>query len=186
MAMAKRTANAEVETTEQVANEVMNISTFSREDLAGIESFDDALRLASAEFGNVATADQEIGDGFRIATEDDKRKMVGVPLMLLDWSFREGDFADYVSIHAIAAGPDNRAVKWILNDGSTGICRDLRDYTTKTGRTGGLMVRAGLRASDYVIDPESGTPLTKQQAAEYTAQGKRTAPATTFYLDTSA
>lgn len=164
--------------------------TFSREELGAIQSFEDAVRLAAATFGTVTQAHEEplLGDGFRVATEDDKMRLIGVPLFLLDWAFRISDYGqeDWVSVHAIQPGSNNEAIKWIINDGGTGIARDLREYTVKTGRMGGLQVRNGLRVSKYFIDSDTKEALTKQQVREYQISGKGMSPAATFYLDTSA
>lgn len=171
---------------QEIVPEVMATpSTFSRDELSEISTFDDALRLAGMTYGTVVTADEEIGDGFKVATEDDKRRLCGVPLMFLEWAIRDGDFGAYVSIRAVAQ-TETGITKWILNDGSTGIAEDLVSFQKKTGRTGGLFVRQGLRVSDYWIDAETGVPLTKKEYGEYIARGERTAKASTFYLDTSA
>lgn len=183
-------ATEETGTVEEVntTGEVMAVpSTFSREELSGISSWDDAMRLAQAEYGTIVTADTEIGDGFRLADEDDKKWLVGVPLFLLEWTFRAGDFAeDYVSIRAISQNPDGASTKWIINDGGTGICRDLRDFSQKTGRFGGLLVRNGLRVSEYMVDNETKQVLSKGEYKDAVAEGRKTFPASTFYLDTSA
>jgi hypothetical protein len=161
---------------------------FSREELSGIESFEDAMRLATSAHGTVVNAHEslELGDGFKIADEEDKGRLIGVPLMLLEWSFRDGDFGDYVSIRAISQGEDGKTTKWILNDGSTGIKEDLEDFTKKTGRTGGLFVRNGLRVSRYHIDAKTREPLSKAEYRDAVADGRKVVPAATFYLDASA
>lgn len=183
-------AKAQPSTSKAESTEVeLAPSQFSREELQGIESFDDAVRLALSTNGTVVNAHQtpELGDGFRVADEAAKRRLIGVPLLLLEWTFRPGDYADdYVSVRAISQDENGNTRKWIINDGSTGIARDLRDFQTKTGRTGGLMVRNGLRVSDYHIDAETREPITRNEYREYQASGKKAAPAATFYLDTSA
>jgi len=187
----RKSDKATEETTVEEVNttgEVMAVpSTFSREELSGITSWDDALRLAQSEYGDIVTADTEIGDGFKVATEDDERRLIGVPLFLLEWTFRAGDFGDdYVSIRAISQGDSGVSTKWIINDGGTGICRDLRDFTKKTGRFGGLLVRNGLRVSDYQVDNETKQVLSKGEYKDALAEGRKTFPGYTFYLDTSA
>src|SRR6267378_6689905 len=93
---AEQTGTAEEANT---TGEVMAVpSAFSREDLGNIASWDDAVRLAIDVYGGVLVADTEIGDGFKKATEDDQRRLIGVPLFFLEWTFRAGDFTDYVSI----------------------------------------------------------------------------------------
>jgi hypothetical protein len=173
--------------------EVMTVpSSFTRAELSSVESFDDALRLLQAQGETIVAAHEtELGDGFRLATEEDKRRLIGVPLLLLEWMFYQGDFGDFVSIKVVAQSENGQASKWILNDGSTGICADLRDFTTKTGRTKGLLVRKGLRASDYWINaekdsPDYGKPLSRTEHRTALANGLKVAPASTFYLDASA
>lgn len=161
-------------------------SRYADADLRNIESFDDAMALATQMYGGVAVAHDEIGDGFRLASSEDKKRFVGVPLMFLEWTFRDGDFGDYVSILSVTQNPNGSIEKWIINDGSTGLRDDLRSFTRETGRTGGLFVRNGLRVSEYFIDPENGTPLNKEEVKAYYAVGSPVAPAATFYIDTSA
>lgn len=167
---------------------------FSRKELSSIHSFEDALRLAADTYGGVVAAHEaeDLGDGFRLATEEDKKRLVGVPLMLLDWTFREGDYTDqYVSIMAVAQMEGGVIGKYIINDGSTGIRVQLREYQDETGRTGGLMVRNGLRMSEYPVNMEDGETKgmpfkSKQEYRHHVAQGKKVGEARTFYLDTSA
>jgi len=163
---------------------------FDREQLGGIDSFDAAIALAVAEYGDVIdAADQPLlGDGFRVATEDDKRnKLVGVPLLLLNWTFRGSDYGTdedtYVSVQAIQREENGGAVKWIINDGGTGIARDLREFTQKTGRDGGMICKTGLRVSDYVTDQDTGVPLTKKEVRQYMIDRKAMGQGHTFYLD---
>lgn len=183
--MAKsRNAGTDVE---QVTVEAVELaSDYSREELAGINSFDDAIRLAQAKYGTVRNA-QDLGDGFRLAEKEDKFRLCGVPLMLLEWTFRDGDYGDmYVSIHAVAQEASGAISKWIINDGSTGINKQLQEYQGETGMPGGLMVRGGLRASEYDTDLESGEPITKKEAARRQSQGIKTGRGCTFYLATNA
>lgn len=158
---------------------------FDKDQRSAIETWDDALRLAMEEFGTILNiADTSLGDGFRVASEDDKRRLIGVPLLLLEWRWVDGDFGDYVSVAAIAQG-DN-GTKWIINDGSTGIREQVREIETKYGVNGGVMVRNGLRVSDYNTDLETGEPLSKKEWIEANKANKKTGKGHTFYLDTSA
>lgn len=160
---------------------------FNREQLGAIDSFDAAIALATAEFGDIVLADAEVGDGFKVATDSDKRTTLsGSPLLLLDWSFRESETGEWVLIHAVQRSDDGGVTKWVITDGSTGLCRELKEYEEKTGREGGMLVRNGLRVSDYYIDPETGTGLTKGQVREYMIAKKKMVEASTVYLDTSA
>lgn len=182
---------------EQPAAELMPAaSDFTRDELASIETFDDAVRLAESAYGVTVFADSNeagIGDGFKVGTEDDKARLVGVPLYFLEWTFREGDYGDggYASVKCIQRDDAGRAVKWILNDGSTGIYEQLRDFARKTGRQGGLAVKHGLRVSEYptnAIDGhvDYGKPLSKAEHREMLIAGKAVGKGRTFYIDTSA
>jgi len=190
-------------TTEEIVAESLNMldtdtgkavvlsTTFTKEEYGMIDSFDAAMDLATRTFGDVVAAHEQplLGDGFRVADEDDKLMLIGVPLLLLDWSFKDSDYGqdqDWVLIHAVQRGSNGEALKWVISDGGTGIAHDLQEFTNKTGRTGGLAVKRGLRKSDYFIDPDTKKTLTKAQVREYMVAGKKTAPAATFYLDTSA
>lgn len=140
---------------------------FDDDALLAIQSFDDAAALLASEDIPVVAADQVIGNGFAVV--NDKGFLCGVPMMLLSWHFNNGDNGQFVSIHAVANLPGNTLGKYIVNDGSTGIYAQLLKYTEKTGKTAGLVVKRGLRRSDYTYDDNG-----------------QTKNATTFYLDTSA
>jgi hypothetical protein len=165
---------------------------FSTEDYAAIGSFDDAIALASGVYGDILSAEDvpEFSDGFRVATEQDKRNMVGVPLFLVDWKFLDSDYGvegdKFVVIHAVTRNDDGGVTKWVITDGSTGIARDLRNFTEKTGRDGGMLFKGGLSISEYQTDntdgPGRGTPLSKAQVRQYMIERKAMAPAHTFYL----
>jgi hypothetical protein len=170
---------------------------FNREQLGAIDSFDAAMALAEQEFGSVVLAHEEslLGDGFRKAEDADKERLIGKPLLFLDWRFLPSDFGqdDWVFIHAVERGENGQAIKWMISDGGSGIARDLREYTAKTSRTGGMIVKNGLRKSSFYFDNNKdsdnfGKALSKSQVAEYmtTGRAKTMAQATTYYLDTSA
>lgn len=191
------TTKPETENSTEPSTDIAQSQFFTREQYAGIENFDQAIALAEAEFGTVVIASDDplLGTGFKKTTDEDKDRLVGVPLLLLDWRFNSGDYGDkeYVSIHAVSS-VDGKAQKWILNDGGSGIYRDLKEYTTKTGRQGGLAVRKGLRSSTYPTNPEKdglpgvkpGAPLSRDQEMTLLSQGKRPGKGKTFYLDFSA
>lgn len=161
--------NAEMakEPAKKNSGEVEKFSTFQPEELAEIKTFDQALTLLADKIGedNIHVVSDVLGDGFRLI--DDKDTLIGIPMLLVTWEFRQGDFGEYVSVKAITAG-DNRKV--VFNDGSTGIRDQLRRYSEKTNKTSGLMCPHGLRVSRYDFTDES------------TGQTKS---ATTYYIDTS-
>lgn len=154
---------------DELVLEVMGGGTvFSRDELMAITNFDDAVRLATEVHGQIVAADQELGDGFALLTKEQKNLLCGVPLLLMEWKFRGGDFGNFVTLRVIARNPDGSVSKYIVNDGSTGIAEQLADYQTNTGRTGGMFVGKGFRRSDYEV-----------------MIGEELKAATTFYLDTS-
>jgi hypothetical protein len=115
--------------------------------------------------GDIVSA-SEYGTGFEVLDKDAKGQLVGVPFIILDWVINnEGDFGEFVSLRIVTQ--DNR--KLIVNDGSTGIAKQIREIA-EAGELRALYVKKGLRRSDY----------------EYTEKNGAKKPATTFYLDTSA
>lgn len=139
----------------------------TREDYRAIESLEDAMALAAQMHGSVVEADQELGDGFTLI--NDKKSLIGVPMVFLEWDFHAGDFGTFVTVRAVTR-VDGVTKKFIFNDGSTGIRETLQEFTAQTGRRGGLIARHGLRVSEY----------------EFTNDKGETSPAETFYIDTSA
>lgn len=138
--------------------------------LAEITSFDDALALVNDVFGgNIVEADKELGTGFAVL--DDKNRLIGVPFVAVKMDEHTSDLNGgglFVTMHVVTQ--DGR--KFIVNDGSTGICAQVQELWKRKPELIGLplMVRRGLRRSDYTYMDESG----------------KAKPATTFYLDTSA
>lgn len=156
---------------DDIVPEILSGDKFTETELRDLESFDAAVALAQREFGAVDTADQVLGDGFAVLDKATKARLVGVPCLFLSWAFRPGDFGrPFVSVRVIARGNTGGVSKYILNDGSTGIAEQLASYTQRTGKSGGLVIAKGLRASEYEYEDERGNLI----------------PATTYYIDTSA
>lgn len=139
---------------------------FAVEDLAAIGSFSDALKLVADKLGeeNVDIASQEIGDGFKLL--DNKDQLCGVAFIAVTWGFHMGDHGEFVAMKVVTKD----GLKYIINDGSSGIYEQLIGYSKKKNKQGGLLCEKGLRRSDYKYTDESGEEK----------------PATTYYLDTSA
>lgn len=143
-------------------------SDFNDLDLRNINSFEDAAALLGDI--EIVSVSEVLGNGFSII--NDKGNLCGIPLFLLGWNFNtstkgEGEF---VSVYVLAKMPGIKgAAKLIVNDGSVGLCKQLRDYTNATGRTKGMKAERGLTRSDY--------------EKEINGEMKQV---TTFYLDTSA
>lgn len=145
----------EEETDAQIARRM-----WSDSDLREIHSWDDALHVA-AESGEILRASEEIGSGFKIL--DDKDKLLKVPFMALEWRFNSGQYenrygekTDFVSVTVFTKHGD----RYILNDGSTGIARQLRELSDRTGKYGPLYVEEGLRVSrDYPVTLPDGRKI---------------------------
>lgn len=155
-------------------------------DLRSVETFEDAVASIEAEYGGVADIADFLGNGFSVLATADKYKLVGTPLIILEWRFNSGDQGLFVS--ATVVTQDN--ARLIINDGSTGIYAQLRDLSDEQGRFGGLRVPKGLRASEYDTCAECGRPRRKDDAVcaneRCGDESDRRARGTTYYLDTSA
>lgn len=142
-------------------------SLFGDVDLANIDGMQGALDLFSAT--GVELEDwNDYGTGFVVT---DKAALVGVPLVLLEWRFNEGDFGGFVSAAAVTA--DGRKV--VINDGSTGIREQLEMVTAQRRKRNhphpqaGLKVMAGLTVSEYeteAVNPKTGETV-KTRAKTY-------------------
>ena len=100
-----------------------------------------------------------LSDGFTLLK--DKEQLVGRPFLALSWTFRQGDMGEYCSVELVTAQNE----RLVINDGSTGVCAQLRKLTDE-GEDRALLVTRGLRVSEY--EKEIGGKVTK---------------ARTFYLD---
>lgn len=135
-------------------------------ELDNVRSVSDALAFF-AKVG-VDVADYEM-DGIRhIEIVKDKDALVGVPFLLLQWRFNEGQFGTFVSAEIVTQ--DDTVL--VLNDGSTGIAQQLKELTEYRERNNhptpyaGRMVKGGLSRSDYTYTDDKGKEV----------------PATTYYL----
>lgn len=142
------------------------VPAYSDTDLLAINTFEDALNLARELYGaeNLVTADQVLGNGFRLLK--DKAQLIGKAFIALSWRFNPGDFGEFVSMLVVTEDGG----KYIVNDGSTGVCQTLASYTNATGRHGGMVARNGFTVSNYEYEDEKGEKH----------------PASTYYIDTSA
>jgi hypothetical protein len=137
----------------EMVPEIMSGSAYSREALAEIDSFDAALAMATEQYGPVVDAADVLGDGFALLESNSKPILEGIPLILMEWNFRDGDFGKpFVSVRVVAKHPNGTMGRYIVNDGSTGIAEQLAEYTKKYGRYGGLIVSKGLLRSDYDVE----------------------------------
>ena len=145
------------------------------EELATL-SFDDLLKQLEADDAVVDASD--LGDGFKLIASGDKKKLVGVPMVVLDYRPVESKRfpgAEYWTVAVkLATGEAIR-----FNDGSTGVAAQLEDLWHKNGQKAvPIRVRHGLRASEYEVVDEDKKPVLDPNT-------KQPIRATTFYLDTS-
>lgn len=141
----------------------------SKDQFASITSFEQALELARTTYGEL-TSSSEFGDGFTML--EDKDKLLNVPLLILDSSVttskdftRNGEPTQFVALRIVTKPGE----KFIVIDGGTGVCTQIMEWRTKTGRRGGFVCQKGLRKSEYSYVDDKGD----------------TSPATTYYLDES-
>jgi len=137
-----------------------------REDTPRNLRFEDVVQTLGLA-GDLAEG-SEFGSGWEPVPTEEKIKLVGVPLALIDWQVNtEGRNGTFVSIKAITA--DDRHI--VINDGSmkSGIGQQIMALKEK-GETRAILLRRGLRVSEY----------------EYTDEQGNKKPAKTFYLDFTA
>ncbi len=160
-------------------DQVARVSLFSKDELAEIGGFEDAMRLLASK-GVAVESVADYGTGFRLVPDRDNGNLVGIPFALLDWQFNPGAFGPrgFVSVQIVTKGGD----KLILNDGSTGICQQLHDVTDKRTAAGesnaqyGLYAPKGLVHSGYFYNEKSG------EISKTPREGDGWIKAGTFYL----
>lgn len=128
-----------------VARQPRNSDIYDVTELRGISSFDDALALVSEKVGEITDAEKELGTGFRVLNGPDKDRLLGVTFLILSMDFNEGDQGAFVSFLCVT----EENGKYVVNDGSTGIYKQLEEYSMRGGKPKGLLVNGGLRKSEY-------------------------------------
>jgi hypothetical protein len=127
-----------------------------------IENFDEVRDLLSDP-----EADFLVLDDYQKL--DDKSGLVNVPFFVNRWWFTDSDQfgqdGQFAVMRVITSRPimtpAGETDKVVITDGSTGIYSQLRRITTKTGKTAALMVRHGLRVSEYTADTDQGPKQAK-------------------------
>jgi hypothetical protein len=164
--------------------------------------FDELMKLAE-ENEAIAIDASQTGDGYHLITSKDKEHLVGVPFVVMpEWdimpsSQRPGQFFATLPIrtaHPVAKLGNHDHIR--LNDGSTGIYRQLSDMKAK-GFTGIIVCRNGLQVSkDYevtepVFDEKTGEPVIDATTGKQATRAKvdpvtgNVIKGTTYYLDTT-
>src|SRR4051812_6328342 len=119
----------------------------STEQLREVTDFESALALLQKELGATVVTSDVLGDGFTLL--EDKDQLIGMPLMFVSWSFSEGDFGEFVAARVIAQMPNNTYMKYVIIDGGTGICAQLKDIDSRENGSKVLVAARGLRKSEY-------------------------------------
>lgn len=129
------------------------------------------LSSISALMGDTGIIDaSELGTGFELV--EDKGRLIGVPLVFVHWTLKMGTFGWMCIAHVVQLDNTGTVIgKYVVTDGSTGICQQLTDITEASGRTSGLIAKHGLRVSEY--------DYTDEKTGE-------TRPAKTYYINTNA
>ena len=141
-----------------------------RKELTAALSGED-MALVQAEAGDVQSWDQVqalmsqpdllILDDYQKL--DDKSLLINVPFFINRWWFTEGEMGGFAVLQCIAQRairtPAGDTQKVVITDGSTGIFNQLRELTMKTGRNTKMLVRNGLRVSQYTAETEEGSKL---------------------------
>jgi hypothetical protein len=155
--------------------------SFSDDQLREVGSFQDAIDLAAEQYGVVQDFAEEYGTGFDLL--DDKSQLVGKELLLMQWRINDGDYGGFASV----VGVTKDGLKFIINDGSTGIFKQLYEISATSDRNGGLRVRKGLRRSEYPTCGQCDKPRSAMEAeCEFcgdTSEARHRG--STYYLDQS-
>lgn len=176
----------------QEVSKVVREMNFDDDTLRSISSFEDAVNLLAQEMGGeLHYADEVLGDGFGDVI-DNKDDLIGKPLVFLSWKFNlNGEFGEFVIARVVTADGQ----KMILTDGSTGIKKQLMDHTYQHNTHGGLIVRKGLRKSDYPMC-KSCAKIMKNYGGEEgpherpdglaVCEDSHRVTGSTYYIDTSS
>jgi|SRR4051812_22485279 hypothetical protein len=156
---AEKTDIAKATALSEMVPEITSESAFTPAALRSVDNFDDALAMVTEAHGPLQDAADVLGDGFTLLDKNGKSLLEGIPLVVMEWQFRQGDFGSpFVSVRIAARHRDGSMGKYIINDGGTGIAEQLAKYTKETGKQGGLIVGKGLQKSEY--DNEFGHAVT--------------------------
>lgn len=157
-----------VDPTPEPAGVVQSTRIITDSDLKALSTFTDAYRLLGTLGVDVHDANVEVGTGFKLTKNKDM--LLGIPFIMVEWDFYDGDFvnpdSDANEFVAITLVTEDGG-KYIITDGSTGLCQELRDYTDRhEGRRQGLLCKDGLRVSRY----------------DHNVPGSKEGPDATYYI----
>lgn len=122
--------------------------------LRSVATLDDAVRLVTELYGEAPiSAADHLGNGFMMVEEKDH--LLSRPMLILATKNHLGDWGQFSSVFAMMMDTQDRV---IFNDGSTGVHYNIQELVERTGRTGGWIVKNGLRKSEYPTCGQCGKP----------------------------
>ena len=144
-------------------SELEKINKLSDATLNSLKTVDDAVRA----LGVTDQSDLDWNDSQWILLED-KAKLVGKKFLAVQWKFHQSKEylnSEFVSVYLITADTIDGENTFVINDGSTGICQQLRNLTDTRLDAGhktpysGALVKGGLKLSEYDRTDEKGTVI---------------------------
>ncbi|UJB45740.1 hypothetical protein [Streptomyces sp. A1-5] len=136
---------------------------------------EEIAKIREAGFDSVAThaaSFEEFTNSYPVIR--DKRELIAVPFISLEWNFHEGDNGEFVS--AVIMRRDNSLA--VINDGGSGIYRQYKELTERIGRQlGPITHKGGLSTSEYWFNFDTGAISRRRPDSEGDWR-----KATTFYL----
>lgn len=163
----------------KAAESKQEVTPVSEAELPDFGSFDEALNHFVNGVGVVAIGDVA-GDGYTLTK--DKESLVNVPFLIVDWNTVTDPSTqrDYATIRLITQ--DNRKIR--INDGSTGIFKQLQEIRERHNLTRGIGVPKGLFTSEYwICDDRSSDKFGMVVNPDYEGPKRQ---ATTYYLNTAS
>lgn len=169
-------AHEEMETDIARAKELATLDgALSNDDLAAVD-----LQSARAMLATAGSAD-ELGTGFRTLKE--KRQLIGVPFIIVNYRFFEGDKGRFTAVFLVT--DDGR--KLMITDGSSGIRDQLARWTDlNDGRMRAMAAQKGLRVSGYPFCDNCRKPAPARATECPSCGNQDLSRAETFYIDETA
>lgn len=100
----------------------------------------------------------------------DKDKLTDRAFLAVQWKFHQSKEyvgSEYVSVYVITQDTLNGETHFVINDGSTGVCAQLRELTNSRLASGhknpysGALVKGGLKLSEYDRTDKDGVVIGK-------------------------
>jgi hypothetical protein len=172
--------NAEVAKPQQA--EMQAYTELPREVISALNTFEDVQNFFESQ-GFTISSGEEISDGFERL--ENKDVLIGQTLVLIDWNrFWSEQYQQHAFTMRILTA---QGAKYRIADGSTGIAKQLMEITEARANdptkfpNGGLLVKDGLRKSEYWVSKQDNRALSAQEAEATPADQKR--KAVTYYLN---